>query len=299
MNLSISNLEQLSGVPVHTIRIWERRYHALNPLRTAGNTRNYTDEHLKRLLDIVGLSHSGMKISKACSLTAAEVDLHLKDAMDQTIASDPAVEYYVAQLLKFGLSYDELSFHELLNNCIATFGIDVAYQDVMFPLLQRLGLMWRRDHICPAQEHFISGIVRQKLMVAIDNIPLSFQNGPSWLLFLPEDEAHDIPLLFASYLLRSSGFKVIYLGERVPIESLKAAYNYHKVNHLLLFMVRQRPVLQANAYLAELASSFGEAAIYLAGNSRLIKDLSLAEKVTWFSNIAQFKQLLKPMANAG
>lgn len=298
MNLSISHLEQLSGVPVHTIRIWERRYNALTPMRSAGNTRFYTDEHLKRLLDIVGLSQSGMKISKACALSAKEIDVFLEQAMHQTISSDNSFEYYVAQLLKHGLGYDETNFNELLNACITEYGIDVAYQGVMFPLLKRIGLLWRRDQICPAQEHFLSNIVRQKLMVAIDQIPLSSQKGPSWLLYLPEDEAHDIPLLFASFMLRSQGFRVVYLGERVPLDSIKEVCSNVDIANILLFMVRQRPVNQANNYISALSENFPLTAIYLAGNGKLIENLDVNNKVIYFKTIEEFKQLIKPIGNA-
>ena len=292
MKLSISNLEQLSGVPVHTIRIWERRYNALEPLRSAGNTRYYTDQHLKRLLNIVGLNQAGLKISEACSLSEDEIDQYLARDLGTVIANSATFEYYVSQLLKYGLAYEEQKFSELLDACILANGVSLAYQEVVLPLLQRLGLMWRRDHICPGQEHFLSGIVRQKLMVVIDDIPFSAQNGPTWLLFLPEDEAHDIPLLFASYLLRVKGFKVLYLGGKVPLESVKDAYQSNKVNHMLFFLIRQRPLKEAEAYLSTLSEAFSESQIYLAGNGKLIGELCLQPKMTWFSSIAEFQELI-------
>jgi DNA-binding transcriptional MerR regulator len=292
LKLSISNLEQLSGVPVHTIRMWERRYKALEPLRSTGNTRYYTDNHLKRLLNIVGLNQAGLKISQACALSENEIDRYLEKDLNVIISSHANFEYYISQLLKHGLTYNETKFHELLNLCITDYGVTKAYEEVMFPLLQRLGLMWRRDHICPAQEHFISNIIRQKLMVAVDNIPLATQQKATWLLFLPEDEAHDIPLLFASYLLRSNGFKIIYLGGNVPFESIRDAYNINNIDNMLFFMVRQRPIKEANAYLTLLTEEFKSCAFYLAGNGNLIENLSLKPSITWFQTIAAFKQLM-------
>lgn len=297
MKLSISNLEQLSGIPIHTIRIWERRYHALTPARTAGNTRFYGDNDLKRLLDISSLNQAGLKISQACALSPLEVDDFLKKEMDTTISENSQYEFYISQLLKFGISYNEYHFDEHLTQAITKYGVENAYQYIIYPLLQRLGLMWRRDHICPAQEHFVSALVRQKLMVAIASIPLKKQTKSSWLLFLPEDESHDIPLLFASFLLRNSGFKVIYLGANVPLASLEDAMDHHQANHLLLFMVRQRTAAAANAYLNTLKDNFVEAKIHLAGNGNLIDALTTADAIHHFNSIDDFKKLLNKLSD--
>ncbi|WP_316785216.1 MerR family transcriptional regulator [Pedobacter frigiditerrae] len=292
MKLSISNLERLSGIPIHTIRIWERRYNALTPSRSSGNTRSYTDLDLKRLLDISSLNQAGLKISQACALSPLEVDDFLKKDIDKTINSNIQYEFYISQLLKFGIAYNELSFADLLTQAITEHGVEVSYQQIIYPLLQRLGLMWRRDNICPAQEHFISGIIRQKLMTAIDSIPLKIQTKSTWLLFLPEDEAHEIPLLFASYLLRTYGFKVLYLGDRVPIESLKDVMKNFKAEHLLFFMVRQRTIADARSYIAAIENNFSDVKIHLAGNEKLINNLSLNDRINHFSSIEEFKNLL-------
>jgi len=292
MKLSISNLEQLSGVPIHTIRIWERRYNALEPQRSSGGTRFYTDHDLKRLLNIVSLQQAGIKISQACALSGAQIDALLEEDLNTSISSNASHEFYISQLLKDGVNYNELAFSMLLDRCINDYGMLECYTKVMFPLLQRLGLMWQLDHICPAHEHFIAAIVRQKLMTAIASIPLTQQTGPTWLLFLPEDEGHDIPLLFANFLLRNHGFKVVYLGERVPMDSLKDAQTAVHAENMLFFMVRQRPIKEAADYLSELGKTFNESNIYLAGNGRLIGELELPHNVNWFSSISAFTQIL-------
>lgn len=292
MKLSISNLERLSGIPIHTIRIWERRYNVLTPSRSTGNTRSYSDADLKRLLDISSLNQAGLKISEACALSPLEIDNFLKKDIDKTINNNIQYEFYISQLLKSGIAYNELLFAELLTEAITKHGVEDSYQQIIYPLLQRLGLMWRRDNICPAQEHFISCIIRQKLMREIDSIPLKIQTKSSWLLFLPEDEAHEIPLLFASYLIRTNGFKVVYLGDRVPLASLKDAMKNFKAENLLFFMVRQRTIADATNYLTEIENSFGDAKIHLAGNGKLISNLSLSKRVTHFNSIDEFKNLL-------
>ncbi|WP_316809737.1 MerR family transcriptional regulator [Pedobacter heparinus] len=293
MKYSISDLEQLSGVQIHTIRIWERRYNALKPMRSAGNTRFYDDNHLRRLLNIVGLSQSGMKISQVCSLSDQEIDLLLKQEIDDTVSDDAQFEYYISQLLNFGLAYNEHKFSQLISKCINDHGMTASYKNVIYPLLVRLGLMWRRDHICPAQEHFLSNIIRQKLFVAINDVVIKGAAGSSWMLFLPEDEDHDIGLLFAYYMLKLSGQQVIFLGGRVPLESLKDAMVHNKVQHMLLFMVRSRTLTDASAYLDELSAVFGDTTIHLAGNSRLISQLKLAENINWFQSIQDFEKNIK------
>jgi len=297
MRYSISDLEQLSGVQTHTIRIWERRYQALEPLRSEGNTRFYNDNHLRRLLNIVGLSQIGMKISQVCALSEMEMDVLLAQEIDNTFSKEHHFEYYISQLLNYGLVYDEFHFDELISKCIEEYGVVKSYQSVIYPLLVRLGLMWRRDHICPAQEHFLSNIIRRKLFASIDHIPLNKTFQSTWVLFLPEDEDHEIGLLFASYLLRSAGQRVIYLGAKVPLESLKETMAGVEAGHLMLFMVRNRPLSVSEQYLQELSDLYPQKKIHVSGNGKLIADLKLAENVDWLQSIQDFELTIKNLSH--
>lgn len=292
MKFSISHLEQLTGVPIHTIRIWERRYHALTPDRSEGNTRIYSDDHLKRLLDIVSLVQSGIKISNACSFTQQQIHQFLQVELNKTAEIDVKHEFYIAQLVKYGLSFNELEFSSLLQNCFEHYSIEKSYQQIIYPVLQRIGLLWRKDEVCPAQEHFVTNLVRQKLMVAIEQIPLVSLKKSTWLLCLPEDEEHDIPLLFANYLLRKNGFNVIYLGEKVPINSIQITIHQNNIAHLLLFMVRQRPITETKNLLQELSALNPATKIHVSGNAALINSLKLDEKINHLSSIAAFNSYL-------
>lgn len=298
MKLSISHLEQLSGVPIHTIRIWERRYHVLSPTRSQGNTRIYSDLDLKRLLDIVSLVQSGVKVSNACAFSAYQVGEFLEKEIDKTVVSNSHFEFYVSQLVKFGIAYNEQKFSEILNTCIASYGLDTSYQQIIYPLLLRIGLLWRKEDICPGQEHFLTSIIRQKLMVAIDQIPLNKQVKSTWLLFLPEDEEHDIALLYTSYILRTYGFKVIYLGEKVPQSSLESVMNDVKIDHLLFFMIRQRPIVEAESYIQNLVTKYDDLKIHIAGNSNLLNNLDLNDKVNYFKTISIFQSYLQNLSYA-
>jgi len=298
MRYSISDLEQLSGVQTHTIRIWERRYHALEPSRSAGNTRFYDDQQLKRLLNIVGLNKSGLKISQACALSNQEMDALLDQQIKATVAEDEHFEYYISQMLKHGISYSEFHFDELITAGIEHYGLNKMYKYVLYPLLVRLGLMWRRDQLCPAQEHFIVNMIRQKLYKAIDEIPVLSSLAPSWLLFLPEDEDHDIGLLFAHYMLKSAGQKVIFLGSKVPLDSLTDAMNNKNITQLLFFIVRLKPRHEINQYLNELSARFADVKIRIAGDGKIIQELELPSNVSWFQSIEEFEHLITKIKHA-
>lgn len=291
MNLfSISQLSQFSGIKPHTIRIWEQRYHALKPKRSEGNTRYYENSQLRRLLNIVSLTESGFKVSELCSMT----DEKLFELVRQTqkINVNDNVEYFVSQLIASGINYDDLHFEALFEQCLESFGMKESYIKVIYPMLERLGLMWASDTIRPVHEHFISNIIRQKLLKSIDSLP-NVNSASSWLLFLPENEFHEIGILFAQYLLRLSGKKVIYLGSNVPIQSVSEAIKDTQPENLLVFFVHYDLPEQVQEYLDILNSSFGGKAIYAAGNQKLISQLMYRKKVNYLQTIESLEQIIK------
>jgi DNA-binding transcriptional MerR regulator len=288
MIYSIADLEQLSGISTHTIRKWEQRYRALNPLRSSGNTRLYDDEELKRLLNLVTLTQMGLSISKACKLNEPEIDAYLAKGLGKS-AGASTFEYYISQLVAAGLNYREYEIHELFNECIAAFGVKTAYAQVMYPLLVRLGMMWQRDQICPAHEHFLSAIIRQKIIAATERLPRAKQEGPCWLLFLPEDEDHEIGLLLANYLLRFHRQRVVYLGAKTPLVNVEAMQAGLEVSHFLFFMVKPRRAADAVKYLGELLAIAGNRPVCLAGNQKLIGGLSPGKTFTWLQSLSDLE----------
>jgi DNA-binding transcriptional MerR regulator len=292
MKYSISDLERISGVQSHTIRIWERRYAALVPMRSAGNTRFYDDNQLRRLLNIVGLSKSGLKISHVCAMKEEEMNLLLKKNVAESDSPVEKYELYISQLLSFGLSYDEFRFDQLITKAIAEYGLKDTYINIMYPLLVRLGLMWRTDNICPAQEHFLSNIIRHRISSATERISLKKKCPSTWVLFLPEEDDHDIGLLFANYLLKAAGNKVIYLGAKVPVESVKDVVSKLEVGHLLLFMARNQPTLTTDEYLKELSDAFVNQEIHVAGSSRVLDNVRMEDNVKWMKSIADLEEII-------
>ena len=250
MNLfSISQLSQFSGIKPHTIRIWEQRYSAFKPNRSDGNTRYYDDTQLRRLLNIVSLLDNGHKVSSLCSMP--DEDLYFMVSNLGTSEFSESTEYFVTQLIAAGLSYDTSYFELIFSDCIVKLGLKNAYIKVIYPMMERIGLMWATDNLPTAHEHFITNIVRQKFLAALDSLDAPDPLSESWLLFLPENEFHEIALLYAQLVIRLSGKKVIYLGSNLPIESVIAAIDQTKPKYLLTFLVHSIVlyiILQAHNY---------------------------------------------------
>ncbi|HTK17945.1 MAG TPA: MerR family transcriptional regulator [Mucilaginibacter sp.] len=293
MQYSISDMEQLSGISVHNIRIWERRYNALQPSRTAGNTRYYDDSQLKRLLTIAGLYFSGHKISKACAMSTEETQLFLQKAIDATVSRENHYEYYISQIINHGMAYKEYEVDQLITQCFERNGVLSTYKFVMYPLLTRLGLMWCKDSLCPSHEHFLSSIFRQKLYTAINSCSAREPGSDKWLLFLPEDEDHDIGLLLASYLLKAAGKQVIYLGAKVPHYALMNSVQAVDPEKLLFFMTRIRPVSDAQNFIDTLAIEYPEKKIFLSGNPNLLSEVSFPRQINWLRGLTDFEEIIK------
>lgn len=294
MQYSISDLEQLSGVSVHNIRIWERRYGALQPLRTGGNTRYYDDEQLKRLLCIAGLYHAGHKISRACGLSNEDMSKLLQHDIDRESSAEHRYEFFISQIINNSLIYNERKISSLIATSIEQNGLLDTYKLVIYPILVRMGLMWLNGGLCPSQEHFLSQIIRQKIFAAIDNSNVrQTPDTMRWLLFLPEDEDHDIGLLLASYLLRANGHEVIYLGPRVPLSSIINTARATEPQNLLFFITRIRPVVNAQAYMDELSIEFPAVNIYVSGNKKVLTEIKYPANLKWMESPNAFERVVR------
>ncbi|MFM9908860.1 MAG: MerR family transcriptional regulator, partial [Chitinophagaceae bacterium] len=214
---TIKDLENLSGIKAHTIRIWEQRYTFLQPQRTATNIRYYSNQELKTLLNISLLNKYGYKISHINRMKNGE----LRDKILSLTGSQAQQERIVNDLIQNMIDLNIEEFEEILDQHITLRGIEKTITYIIFPFLERIGILWLTDHINPAQEHLITNIIRQKIIVGIDNIVTPFELKQNVLLFLPENEHHELGLLFMNYLLKSRGVKTIYLGSNVPLPDLE------------------------------------------------------------------------------
>lgn len=292
-NFSISQLQQFSGIKAHTIRIWEQRYNALNPNRSEGNTRYYDDNQLRRLLNIVSLMDSDYKVSELCLMPDEKLFSLIDNRFKFKSEESASAAYFVSQLIAAGMSYDTYSFEKIFSVCISKFGITDTYIKVIYPLLDRIGLMWRRDATPPAQEHYMSNIFRQKIFSEIDKLPPVKSSKDTWLLFLPENEFHEIGLLFSYFLIRKAGKKVIYLGSNVPLKTLNAAITKINPSNLFLFFVHNNESLECETYCNTLTKDFGKLKIFIAGNEKLIGNIKKAKSVNWIRSIDELNNQLK------
>lgn len=211
----IRELETLTGIKAHTIRIWEKRYGLVQPDRTDTQIRTYSDSEMITLLNIALLNKNGVKISKIANMNADELALKVLEIKNEPIP-EGSTELLVLALVEL----DEHLFHKTFNELIENHGMVKTFSDFIVPFLDRIGVMWQVGSINPAQEHFISILIRQKLIVAIDKLPFDNNSSEKTMLFLPEHEWHEIGLLFYNYVLRSRNIQTIYLGQSVPYDSV-------------------------------------------------------------------------------
>lgn len=214
---SIKDLEVLTGIRAATLRMWEKRYEIIKPLRTQTNIRFYGNEHLKLLLNINVLNRNGIKISHIAKMSHREITDKVKDLSFIRSGDDDLFDGLMLSMIDL----DEALFQQAFYKAVARLGFEDTINRIIFPFFSRIGIMWQIDSINPAQEHFISNMVRQKLISAIDNINVvTNPRAQKVLLLLPENELHELGLLFFSYLLKNKGYKIIYLGQAVPLTDL-------------------------------------------------------------------------------
>jgi DNA-binding transcriptional MerR regulator len=260
---SIKELEHLSGIKAHTLRIWEQRYQLLQPKRTDTNIRYYDDADLKNLLNVALLYQEGYKISKIAQLPRDQV---AQEVLKIT-GSELGQEQFISQLIVAMVELDEVLFERILSRAILQLGFSVSVRTVIYPFLHKIGLLWQTGNITPAHEHFMSQLVRQKMLVAIDALPVKRQdNAPRVILYLPEGEMHELSLLYVHYLLRSAGFYTLYLGQHLPLVDLVRAANYFKPD--FVYSVFTTPFLRTSVseYLEQLAEQVSAKQILVSGS---------------------------------
>lgn len=211
----IKDVELLTGIKAHTIRIWEKRYQLLTPSRTETQIRTYSDLELLQLLNIALLNKQGIKISRIAEMSSAEIALKVVE-FSNCGNGDTQIEQMILALIQL----DESLFRTTLSSLIQKVGMLETYQQFVIPFLERIGVMWLVGSINPAQEHFISNLIRQRLIAEIELLPSPSNDQPKAILFLPEHEWHELGLLLYQYHLRSQGINTIYLGQSLPYASL-------------------------------------------------------------------------------
>ena len=258
---AIKDLEVLSGVKAHTIRIWEKRYRLLIPSRTYTNIRFYSDADLRRIINVSLLVKSGFKISKVAKWD----EFQLKKTVLEITEKSNSEPDYIERLVLHMLNFDNNGFYKLANDIIVQKGFEEAMLKVFFVLFERIGIYWQVGSIFPAQEHYVTSILRQKLIAEIDKLEVKKGNGSTILFFLPEGELHEMSLLFYSYLAQKNGHNVIYLGQFVPFDDLAKVQSHIKIDYVFTAFINSIYKEDLEKYLVRLKDTFQQQKVFITG----------------------------------
>lgn len=285
---SIKDLEILSGVKAHTIRIWEKRYRLLIPGRTDTNIRYYSDDDLRRILNISLLVKNKFKISKVAQWNESQI----KTTVLEITSKSTAEPDYVDRLILYMLNFDTIGFNKLITEIIKEKGIEDSVAKVFFTLFERIGTYWLVGTIFPAQEHYVTNIIRQKLIAEIDKLGVEPEREATILFYLPDGELHEMSLLFYSYLARKMGYNVIYLGQYVPFEDLAKISVHTRIDFVFTAFINSVPKDELEEYLVNLKEVFQHQKVFITGWQLQIHSPQLPRLVKIVKDYREFKKFL-------
>ncbi|MGB1452419.1 MAG: MerR family transcriptional regulator [Crocinitomicaceae bacterium] len=284
----IKDLENLTGIKSHTIRIWEKRYRILSPDRTDTKIRTYSDSELTHLLTVSMLNRNGIKISKIAKLSQEDMN---KLLWDIKVNKEP--EYSMDKLLLSLVSLDEELFKETLANLLETEGLEKTFTDHLIPFLDRIGIMWLIGSVNPAQEHFMSNLIRQKIISEIDKQEIPVSTEKSVLMYLPEHEWHEMSLLFYHFLLRSKGVPTFYLGQSLPYDSLVECIEKLKPNYILSSWLTAVDGKLVVGYFKKLKSDYPNLDVFAGGPQIKTNSTELKKYIIEVNDLASIMKHLE------
>lgn len=290
---SIKDIENLSGIKAHTLRIWEQRYQILVPKRKESKHRIYDNEDLKHILRIAYLYHGGLKISKIARLKKDE----LKKLAIDSVPTSHFVDVFINQLMEASIDFDEERFEKVFNSALVHLGFERCILQVAYPFLERLGILWMSDNVIPAQEHFASNIIKRKVLVAIDGLDIQTSyNNPLTVLFAPEGEHHEIPLLIMHYLMKKSGNRTVYFGVNVPLQDLQFYANKTKIDTLYMHVITNLSNKEMDEVVADICNQFPAHKIVFSGPlTKLVQ--TIPANLTMLQSLAEMMDY--PIAKKG
>jgi DNA-binding transcriptional MerR regulator len=289
---SIKDIENLCGIKAHTLRIWEQRYGFLMPKRKESLHRIYENEDLKKLLQVAFLYHSGWKISKIASLTPDGV----AEQVYQSEINSLNYKNYITELIIAAIDFDEAAFTNVLDKLISKIGFEKCITDICYPYLQRVGLLWMTSNVIPAQEHFSSYLIQHRIIAETEKLPFP-KGSPKIVLFGPQGEHHELPLLFINYLLKKYGWSVIYLGGDIKVDVLQKCVDSDDIRFLFLHLITNFTGWEADGYFENLCRQFPDKNIIATGSvihamQRSFTNLSLLKSDKAIYDFIQQKRYL-------
>lgn len=289
---SIKDMELLSGIKAHTIRIWERRYQLFEPERTLTNIRHYTDNDLKKLLNVAILNRNGIKISNIVSMDGQEINDRITD-LSESFHDD---KNQTEQLILAMIDFDESRFERVLSSSVISLGFDDAVTRILYPFFEHLDMLRMSDSICSAQENFITNLIRQKLIIAIDGQVGNVNDNPkTFLMFLPVNEWNELTLLFYNYLLREAGHNSIYLAQALPLDNLPIINDKKKIDYIFTSFTTPVQLKKYTETVNQISQTFINKKVFISGSQTRVHSITLPENVEIIEQPAHFIELLKSL----
>lgn len=282
MSYSIKDLEHLSGIKAHTLRVWEQRYNILQPRRTETNIRYYDDADLKLILNISLLNDNGYRISQIAKMTPEQLSQEVINLTERNYKHPDQVQALTIAMVDL----DEERFEKILGTNILQHGFEKTMIQVIFPFMTRVGYLWQTGSVSPAQEHFITFLIRQKIIVAIDGQVRNYtQNSKKFMLFLPDGELHEISLLFANYVIRARGHRCIYLGQSLPFEDVKIAVESTEPDYLLTIVTTSPSTSEIQPWLNKMSRTYPDKTMLVSGYQVVGQDLDIPDNIQVITDV--------------
>jgi DNA-binding transcriptional MerR regulator len=285
-SFTIKDLENLSGIKAHTIRIWEQRYSFLKPKRTDTNIRLYSNDELKTVLNIALLNKYGFKISHIDKMSPDGIRERIHSLTD----AQAAKERMVNELLQQMIDVDIQAVEQTLNAYIKVKGMERTITQLVFPFLEKIGVLWITGHINPAQEHLVSNIIRQKLIVAIEATNPAFEKKSTALLFLPEGEYHELGLLYTYYILKNKGIRTIYLGANVPVKDAVYIINLKKPDFVYSHLTATATNFNFERFLQNISTQAPQVPVIISGQLTHLYKKALPSNISFKKSIDEVIQ---------
>ena len=286
---SIKDLEKITGIKSHTIRIWEKRYKIFCPKRTSSNLRIYCNDDLKKLMSINTLLKYGYRISQIASFSDEEI----KEKLTQLIQSKTNTNVIVENLIVALFDIDEEKFDKLYTRSILQYGFEETFIKIICPLFKKVELLWQIGKVNQIHKNFISNFIRRKIIIAIDAQIVSQQKDKTFLFFLPEGEFNDIKLLFFLYFVKKKSYKTIYLGENVSLKDLEEVFTGKTIDYLIFSFEKIKNVLVINDYLKKIENLFSNTKIIICCDTDEIN--SKSERVYFINTAETFIELINKL----
>ena len=291
---SIRDLENLSGIKAHTIRIWEKRYNLLSPERTNTNIRTYSLGSLQKLLNITLLNKNGYKISKIAKIPEEDIPLKVRE-----IVANKSMKNHILNAFKLSmLNFDQTLFSNTYHGLLADNSFREIFNEYFIPLLHELGLLWQTDTISPAHEHFITALIKQKILVNNEKLQTTepTKKDKTFVLFLPEGEIHDIGLLYVNYEITLRGYKSVYLGQSIPQDNLSELLRYDDnicfLSYFTVAPTQEKVKKYLNAF-NELIKGYKNPCLWIMGRQTMhVERADLPKNIRKFTSIEELTKAL-------